>query len=360
MAVCADTDASRIPFSHHHARGAESETFDLGGQSPATIEKMVTDAFSAPLPISEMIRITLVTGAGKLERQKYDENAGKAVTTALRALGFVEDRGASAIPECAGSFKMQHDTGKNLKTVVVFPRIEGAGALAEKVGSLSVNDASSFLPEGSPEHKIAMASVAIFERMIGSMCPSWSQKKACLGVIDIIRTQLQGLEQKLLHGTPLSDAEQSFYDSVSVTSLDDKASKVKDLMHKHVEEGRVTAEERQQLLSQVRERVQTLTKEIEEAKAAGKPKRVETLTANKSKAQERQKTLESISPQAPHPLKNEAEIAKLRKELEPLLEVEDGAKGRLLTLKESQAIAKKDDILEAISLLEVRSLIFPR
>lgn len=347
----------RVSLSPLHARGADSETFDLGGQSPATIEKMVSDAFSAPLPISEMIRITLVTGAGKLERQKYDENAGKAVTSALRALGFVEDRGASAIPECAGSFKMQHDTGKNLKTVVVFPRIEGG--LAEKVGSLSVNDASSFLPEGSPEHKIAMASMAIFERMIGSMCPSWSQKKACLGVIETIRQQLQGLEQKLLQGTPLSDAEQSFYDSVSVTSLDDKATKVKDLMHKHVEEGRVTAEERQQLLSQVRERVQTLAKEIEEAKASGKAKRVETLAANKSKAQERQKSLESISPQAPHPLKNEAEISKLRKDLEPLLDVEEGAKGRLLTLKESQAIGKKDDILAAISELEVRIVILP-
>jgi hypothetical protein len=307
-----------------------------------------------------MIRITLVTGAGKLERQKYDEGAAKAVTGALRALGFEEDRGASAIPECAGSFKMQHDTGKNLKTVVVFPRIlaEGDGAatgLEGKLGAMGVNGSSTaLLREGSPEHKIAMASSAVFERMVGSMCPSWSQKKACVAAIDDVRQRLQGVEQKLLHGTPLDDAEQAFYDAVSATSLDEKATKVKDLMHKQVDEGKVTADERLQLLTQVKERIQSLTEEIEAAEKGGKPKRVEALTANKGKAQDRKKKLEGIVAQPPHPLKNEAEIAKLRREVEPLLEVEDGAKGRLLTLKESQAIAKKDDILEAIHQLEVR------
>jgi polyhydroxyalkanoate synthesis regulator phasin len=306
-----------------------------------------------------MIRITLVTGAGKLERQKYDENAAKAVTGALRALGFEEDRGASAIVECAGSFKMQHDTGKNLKTVVVFPRIllEGDGAgngLEGKVGDMRVSELSSLLPEGSPEHKIAMASSVVFERMIESMCPSWSQKKAGVAAIDDIRQRLQGLENKLLHGTPLDDAEQAFYDSVSATSLEEKATTLKELMHKQVEKGKITADERLQLLAQVKDRIQFLTEEIEVAEKSGKPKRIEALTASKSKAKDRKKKLEGIAPQPPHQLKNEAEISKLRKELEPLLAVEDGAKGRLLTLKESQAIAKKDDMLSAIRQLEVR------
>ena len=44
---------------------AESETFDLAGQSVATIEKQIRDAFSEPLPVQEMIRLTFVTGAGK-------------------------------------------------------------------------------------------------------------------------------------------------------------------------------------------------------------------------------------------------------------------------------------------------------
>jgi len=299
-----------------------------------------------------MIRVTLVTGAGKLERQKYDENAAKAVTSTLRALGFTEDRGASAIPECAGSFKLQHDTGKNLKTVVVFPRIE-APNLSDAMGGLNVQEAGAFLPEKSPESKIAHSSMNVFERMIGSTCPSWSQKKMCLQVIEDIRKQVQGLEEKLMQGTPLTDPEQSFYDSVSSTALEEKSSKVKELMQKQVDEGHITAPERSQLLSQVKERIQNLSKDISLAQEGNKAKRVENLTVAKAKAQERLQKLESTTPSPPHALKNEAEISKLRKELEPLLDLEEGAKGRLLTLKESQAIARKDDILSEIADLEV-------
>lgn len=54
---------------------AESETFDLAGHSPASIENIVTSAFSTPFSLPEMIRITFVVGAGKLSRQKYDDKA---------------------------------------------------------------------------------------------------------------------------------------------------------------------------------------------------------------------------------------------------------------------------------------------
>ena len=94
----------------------ESGTFDLAGQSPASISANITQAFSSAFPLDDMIRITFITGAGKLGRQKYDDGCAKAVTSALRSLGFEEDRTASCVRECAGSFKLQHDTGKNLKT----------------------------------------------------------------------------------------------------------------------------------------------------------------------------------------------------------------------------------------------------
>jgi len=82
----------------------ESSTFDLAGQNVSTITNNIQAAFREPLQISEMIRITFVTGAGKLGRQKYDADAAKAVTSSLRELGFEEDRGASCVVECAGSF----------------------------------------------------------------------------------------------------------------------------------------------------------------------------------------------------------------------------------------------------------------
>ena len=64
-----------------------------------------------------------MVGGGKLSRQKYDDKAMQAVTSTLKQLDFVEDRGASCIIECGGCYKTQHDTAKNIMTVVVFPKI---------------------------------------------------------------------------------------------------------------------------------------------------------------------------------------------------------------------------------------------
>ena len=61
-----------------------------------------------------------------------------------------------------------------------------------------------------------------------------------------------------------------------------------------------------------------------------------------------------MQPAPPHRLRHEAEIHKLRLELQPLKNLEDGAKGRLLSVKETQALARKDEILEEIAKLEVK------
>jgi len=114
---------------------SESETFDLAGQSAGSIEAVMEAAFATPFDAfhddQEMIRLTFVTGAGKQARQKYDDGAQKAVTTVLQQHGYVEDRGAGCDRASAGTYKIQHDTGKNLKTVVVFPRIAAVGGGAD-------------------------------------------------------------------------------------------------------------------------------------------------------------------------------------------------------------------------------------
>ena len=67
-----------------------------------------------------------------------DADTHKTVTSDLREAGYEEDRAASYVNKCAGSFKNQHDTGKNLKTIVVFPKIsgevEGSGREGESEG----------------------------------------------------------------------------------------------------------------------------------------------------------------------------------------------------------------------------------
>ena len=72
-----------------------SEQFDLGGHAPAAAEALIARAFSAPLELDEMVRLSLVVGAGKGGRQKYDEKLPRAVAKALGELGFAEDNGAS-------------------------------------------------------------------------------------------------------------------------------------------------------------------------------------------------------------------------------------------------------------------------
>lgn len=335
----------------------ESETFDLAGNSPSTITTTIKSAFSSPLSLSSMIRITFITGAGKLGRQRYDDNAAKTVSSALRELGYEDDRGASCVNECAGMFKSQHDTGKNLKTIVVFPMI--TGSTSENGGGgdeIVTKSGQPLLEEGSPMEMLAMtSSMNTFERMIGGKCPSWSQKKVCLAVIAELKTMLEGLDTKLLSGTVLNDFEQEFYDSISMDSLDQKAAFVKDEMKKHVDEGRITRSEKEKLISQVTDKLDTLKADIDLATKEKKPKKANKLSAQKEKMTERLSTLENIVAKAPQPLRHQPEIQKLRKEMQPLLKLERETKGRLLSIKETTIMARKEEIEEEIYILEDKS-----
>lgn len=330
----------------------ESETFDLAGQSASTIEATIRSAFTEAFPLHNMIRITFITGAGKLARQKYDENAAKVLTKVLNELGYMEDKGASCVIESQGCYKSQHDTGKNLKTIVVFPKLESFHD--ENAEDQAVKDRGpSVLDEGSPQQLIAMSNLNVFERMLTSQCPSWSQKKQCLSVIGDIKAIVDSLDGKLLSGTPLTDSEQEFYDACDLTSLQKKEEAVKEEMQKCIDEGKITSNEKKKLVLQVREKLSSLTKEIEEC--ANKPKKLKQLKDQQQRLQEREKKLESISPCPPHPLKFQTEIEKLRRELQPLLKLENETKGRLLTLKETTTLARKEEIELEILQLEERS-----
>jgi hypothetical protein len=337
---------------------ADSETFDLAGKNASTIESAIRDAFAKPFPLAETIRLTFVTGAGKLARQKYDDGAAKAITVALRDYSYQEDQSGGA-----GTFKLQHDTGKNLKTVVVHPLVTGSGPgndssnIAGAMGGVSLAaNANSLIPDGTPEHKIAHASTNVFQRMIASMCPSWSQKKGCVAKIDEIKAMIKELDDKLLTGTPLDDAEQALYDSVSMTALDEKQAHVRELMQAQVDGGEITIAERKVLLSQVQEKIAALTKDLDEVQTMGKPaKRIETLTMALAKVQARLEKISNIVPKPLAKLKNEAQIVKLRTEMIPLAEIEasTGQRGQLRSIKDTQAIARKEEIEEEIEALEV-------
>ena len=332
--------------------------YQLAGNSVDNITQTMKDAFSDPLPLSEMIRVTFITGAGKLGRQRYDDGAPKSVTSTLRELGYEEDRGASCVVECGGTFKSQHDTGKNLKTIVVFPKISGAGGLSGGMAGLSVDNAqdesTSLLPSG-PEHMVAASSMGVFERNWKPKCLAWTQKRGCLRALESVREMLDELDQILLRGSPLSEQEQHLFDAVSRDDLEKKEAIVKKEMASQVEAGQITKEEKELLLLLCQDKVETLKGEVDEAMREGKSKKTAKFVAMRDKAMGRQEMLEKITPVPPHKLKHEPEIQKLRAEMRPLQKLEDSAKGRLLSVKETTQLGRKDEILAEIEELEEAS-----
>ena len=324
----------------------ESTTYDLAGLSKDGITTALSAALSNPLVLPPggdgMIRLTFVVGAGKNTRQRYDADAHKAVAQALDKLGYSEDRGASCVAECGGSYKLQHDTGKNLKTVVVFPFIEAAsgGAGSDRNGADDgAAAAGCLIPENSPGYKIAACSLPTFRALLTNQCATWSENRGCLESLTALLQLVQECDAKLMNGQMLDEEEQNFYDIV--VDLGEKEAHAKEEATAMVEAGKLTAHERDMLLEHNAERIAALQKEGKKVP---------------DKILKRKALLEGISSPTPAPrLRHESKIAKLYKELGPLLRMEDAARGRLLSVKETQTLARKDEILEEIEYLEQSS-----
>ncbi|KAL7534263.1 hypothetical protein ACHAXR_006902 [Thalassiosira sp. AJA248-18] len=337
----------------------ESATFDLAGHDAASIRTVINDAFSHPLSLDAdigMIRITFAVGAGKLSRQKYDAKAGLAVTGSLKQLDYVEDRGASCILECGGCFKSQHDTGKNLFTVVVFPKVflgegddsNGGG----RYGNQTVDeDDEPLVPTNSPGYKLAVCSQQTFRNLLTTYCPTYLEKRECLQCLEGLLQVEQAIEKKMMNGHPLDSAEQTFYDESS--DLKEKYAHTQKESSKHVEEGRLTSDERNVLVSLNEKRIETLMKEDSSASVAEKLKKA---LARKQQLQTlSDEVLSMNSTSYPPPLRYESQITTLRKKLLPLVALEESSRGRLLTLSETRSLTDKEEMESEISRLEEAS-----
>merc|ERR1712232_95071 len=109
----------------------------------------------------------------------------------------------------------QHDTGKNLKTIVVFPKLVGEKDVVKDVpggneGEEGEEDGLQLPGSGSPVYLVSAASEAVFGRMLSSKIQSWSQKKVCMSTLEVISETVEQLQEKLFTGSPLSDYQQEF------------------------------------------------------------------------------------------------------------------------------------------------------
>ncbi|CAM9495913.1 unnamed protein product, partial [Hapterophycus canaliculatus] len=116
----ASGDAGGTGLSKHIRALGISETYDLAGFGEAQTKDLVRDAFSQPIQATEPLRFTFLIGGGKTQnRQRYDTDLGRYLSAALREVGFSEDRTATALMECQGTYKSQHDTHKGIRTIQV-------------------------------------------------------------------------------------------------------------------------------------------------------------------------------------------------------------------------------------------------
>mmetsp|Transcript_6757 Transcript_6757/g.7436 ORF Transcript_6757/g.7436 Transcript_6757/m.7436 type:complete len:127 (+) Transcript_6757:354-734(+) len=106
-------------------------------------------------------------------------------------------------------------------------------------------------------------------------------------------------------GTPLNDAEQDFYDAVSLDTLEEKEALVKKKMLAQVESGHITRDELNLLINQVSDRLTIVSDEISESNS--KPKKLQKLKAVKEKTEQRQSLLKGIAPQ--HPVRQSLQLA---------------------------------------------------
>lgn len=281
-------------------------------------------------------------GGGKSTRSKYDEGALPAVLNGLKGCGYREDKGAGCVLESGGSYKVQHDTGKNVKTVVVFPRIVVGSSSEEKDDENEQIEDSELIPRGSIGYKIAISPMATFANLVTQHCPTYLQKKRCMRTLSGLLTIEATIENKLMVGQQLDQSEQIFYHLS--TDLKEKMMHVQKEAARHIDEGNLSGEERKILLETNEKKVQTLLKEKSSAKVAEQLK----------KALARKEMLNNIAnEEAPlPPLRLENQINTLRKKLAPLKALEEASNQRYLSIAETSALSEMDDLEREIDRLE--------
>jgi len=323
-------------------RAADASTqIDLGGISGvASLAALVKEGLNVPLPLKQMIRITFVVGGGKKVRQKYDDKLPQILSDALKGIGFVEDRGASATLDCQGLFKYQHDTDKDLKFVHVFPRVDPSAA----AGSADA-DADAM----SPTQLLIYAEQDTFEAMIRAKTVSFSQKKRALEVLRGCKSRVGELEQRLMAMELLDEDDQAWYDSIDADVLAQKQTWLQQQLEAMIDKGTLTSSERADVLEKLSTKLGQVEEKLAVTQAAGKTKQAAALLKARDEMQARVVHLRGI-PCVTHRPKHEAEMKELRKKLAALEKLEKSKV--VLPLEEVQKLNAKPKLVADLQTME--------
>jgi polyhydroxyalkanoate synthesis regulator phasin len=326
----------------------ESDQFDLGGYTEQRASDLFKSAFAAPLTEpTKMVRFTFVVGGGKLVRAKYNDDLSRWVIAALREVGYSEDRSAAETFDSQGTFKQQHDTGQNLKYIIVYPFVTCANAATTAGGG---EGSAVVVDPSSPEYIVCACESATLKDMVASKVVSYKQKKHLLHVLQTSSDNFKDIEAKLMTGAALTPAEQATYDANSGADAE-KIAWLQGEIKSMVDQGKLTQAEKTELLQSIDANIAAVSNEIEEATADNKPKKVEKLQAKKDAITARKVAISAVSP-ITHRLSQGDQIVSLYLKLFPLIALEDKGRSMSLTLADLKTLEPKSDIEEAIRSLE--------
>ena len=320
---------------------SSSETFDLAGYGPEGLAQLVKAGLGTPIRSAEMMRLTFVCGGGKKVRQKYADNLPSLFGDALKSSGFVEDRGAAASLDCQGRYKFQHDTDKDLKFVHVFPRIappdtpggEGDAAL-------------------SPADLVIFADLPAFRTMVAKKTPSFSQRRRALDVLKAAKARLAAIEAKLAELQPLSEEEQSYYDSSDADGLQAKQDFLQALLEEMIAAGQLTKPEQSAVLEQLQQKLEAVEAQVAAAAAAGSSKKEAKLREAREKLEARRAAVSALKPIANRP-KFASEIGAVQTRLAALDALERSAK--VLSLDDALKLNARQKLLEDLKAMQAES-----
>ena len=338
-------------------RSIDSEQYDLANYTEQRVKELMVAAFSAPLTgPKEMIRCTFIAGGGKLVRQKYSDDLPKWILSALRDIGFSEDRSAAETFDSQGTFKQQHDTGQNLKYVIVYPRVAVAAAAVGGGGKAegALPSAAALPDTKTPEYMAACAGLETFRQMVASKCESWRQKKRLLKVLQDASEVFHAIEQKLCSGAALDPREQALYESNSGQDAE-KIAWLQGEIKSMSEGGRLSAAEKEELLASMLSNLAAVEAERAKALEDGKAKVAEKLAEKAAMIAQRKATIAEAAPYQAR-LRHGDEVQKLRMRLLALTALEERPKSQgALTIADLQTLSEKPEIEAAVTELEKAS-----
>lgn len=251
-----------------------------------------------------------------------------------------------------GTYKQQHDTGQNLKYVIVYPHVSCAAtaAAAKESNSKDSTASHSRLDVNSPEYIVTACEKATLLEIVASKTTSWSQKKRLLKCLEEAHAAFKAIEEKLMTGAVLSATEQQIYDN---NNGQDEAKIVwlTGECKSMIDNGQLTDAEKKEVLANLTSKLTALEEEIALTKAENKPKKLEKLLEKQTQQLSRKKMIEQIVPIVRR-CRHSEQIQQFRMKLLALQAVEDKGRSCSLTLADLKMLEEKSALEDSLAAVE--------